>query len=105
MAKNKNKSNIPGNVQSFLEKCSDIVADSKKYSYFYEVKGRIEDCESPIEQLFFIAITALEEIACNKGYVDIKKYVWAEAGMSIYEQCQIDKYRVDFLISYTGGSW
>ena len=105
MAETTNNSNaIPENVTNFLDKCADIVADNKKYSYLFETKDRIERCESPIEQLFFIAITTLEEIACySKGYVDIDRYKWAEAGMDISEQCKIDKYRVDFMIRYTKG--
>lgn len=104
MTENTSNSNaIPENVMSFLNKCADIVADNKKFSYLYETKDRIEQCESPIEQLFFVAITTLEEIACHIGYVDIDRYKWAEAGMVISEQCKIDKYRVDFLIRYTQG--
>ena len=105
MTKSKNNGNsIPDNVSKFVEQCADIVADNKRNSFFYETIDRIERCESPIEQLFFTAITTLEELNCyEKGHVDIDRYIWADAGMSIYEQHKIDKYRVDFMITYSSG--
>ena len=75
-------------VNDFLQKCSVLVGDYYKVDFMTERTAAIKILEitSPIEQLLFIALETL--IKTN------------DLSIEITPQYVIDKYRVDFLLSF-----
>ena len=101
--KNYKNKPFPSDVLEFREKCTQIVADDSYSSFWVNTQDGLEECESPIEQIFFLAIETVARInGAGECYHDFRRDVWIEAGISVQRQMQIGKYRVDFLLSYAG---
>ena len=94
---------IPENVNAFVEQCGDIVAAYRRWRFTYWKTPDLMICGSPIEQLFFMAITTLIDVNnYNEGEEICVRDVCFKYGVSIDQQVEIGKYRVDFCIKYAG---
>ena len=107
MAENKNNGNsIPDNVSKFVKRCADIVANNARHNYISNSQYRLKSCESPIEQLFISAFMVLVKINYFKHeQISVTRDTWVNYGISVYQQHQIGKYRVDFLITHSSGEF
>ena len=104
MAYDMNKINtLPQNVKDFWEKCADEIAQDKKYTFLTDSTDILATCDSPIEQLFYLAmVTESEVTGFGKVHLDFNRYFWIEGGIDISAQVKIGKYIVDFVIKYAG---
>lgn len=101
---------IEKNVLEFLKKAEADYAAFKAEDFSQDIYGAIIDgkTESPIEDLFLIAI----RIMCEANYVDY----WPDPryteegkevpgiGLFVFPQRRIGKYRADFLLRYERGA-
>ena len=94
---------IPENVKQFIKDCGMMVKDYEGDSYDVDLTWMLEETESPIEQLFLSALTALLKVNDLEGKeLPVTRDIFFRRGISIEQQKTIGKYRVDFCLSYTG---
>jgi len=88
---------MEANVQNFLKKAADVVGEYHRGWFYEEYRCQFNDdhvVDSPIEQLFYCAIHALRKIN------DIPLGDGGTAGLYVEPQISINKYKVDFEVSY-----
>lgn len=89
---------VPENVKLFVSKCSDVVASFERQKF---QQARMDDAverQSPIEQLFEIALVTVIKIVeqeCDDFQINGE---WRYIGIKIYPQCEIEKYKADFAL-------
>jgi len=87
---------MEANVQDFLEKAADVVGEYHRGWFYEEYRCQFNDdhvVDSPIEQLFYVAIETLREIN------NIEKDGQDEF-LVAHPQISINQYRVDFKVDY-----
>jgi len=90
------------NVKLFLEKSAYTVGKAGEETFYENTKCECGDLgiESPIEQLFYCAIKTLQRLNfiadSDPIEFDGKYYLF---GLDVNPQTEINKYRVDFLIT------
>lgn len=94
---------LPENVKRFEKECGTMVRDHEWEMYDVDLTWMMEETESPIEQLFLSALTALLKVNYLEGEeFSVTRDIFFRRGISIEQQKTIGKYRVDFCLSYTG---
>lgn len=105
---NSSRRTIERNVFNFLDRAAVLHARSEESKFQADMYGNLQELglESPIEDLFWIALNAM----CSAGWlrvnppVELNGHGAAEPGYGIHAkpQAKIGRYRVDFLISQHG---
>lgn len=92
------KSTIPDNVSAFLIKASDSYGNFKNDEFSVNMWSLCTDIQSPIEQLFMIAINLVSHI----NYIDVSiksgEFKNDNDALVIIPQWRVGKYRIDFAI-------
>lgn len=96
---------IPPNVWEFINAASEAVGRMERDRFSQEMQSQLVEThlvESPIEQLFLVALHAMaranfEDI--NPDPIDVDGEWVFGCGLHLSSQFQVDKYRVDFMVS------
>ena len=96
--------NLNPDVREFLESNKELLGMCSAIRVEKEYKKYLEDCESPIEQLFCIAILTMSIINnLDRREFKIESHdISIISGIYVMPQCEIGKYRVDFVLGYGG---
>lgn len=88
---------IPDNVSEFLWKCGDVYGAIKNDEFSMTLWSDCCRIESPIEQLFFIAI----HLVAAANIVDLEiaeQFADENDNLLIVQQWKVGKYRIDFAL-------
>ena|SRR3990167_3026537 len=88
-------------VLSLIEQCSRMYGRYKEEDLNQDLFHACLDMDSPIEQILYCALEAIRRIeTISTGYYELVNGNPVKTGLFITPQFPIDKYRVDFFVSY-----
>lgn len=96
-----NRHPVPTNVIQFLTDASKTFGRHKEEEFSQFMWSLCQDhIESPIEQLFMVAINLVSEV--NQVEISFGEAMRADAGgaLLLVPQCRIGKYKIDFALRY-----
>jgi len=98
MLKDQQSFEIPENVSKFLARASDVYGRYKADEFSQFMWGECSRIQSPIEQLFLVAINLVGEVNFVSISIAKEKFRDDNDDLLIIPQWQVGKYRADFAL-------